>query len=84
VIALWAGTLICGFMWEMWDFLSFPRWIYHVPFVGFLHVFEMPLLGYGGYLPFGMELFALYQLVSGFFPGIQPDYLRIIDNHSKG
>jgi hypothetical protein len=25
----------------------------------------MPLIGYGGYLPFGLELFAFYQLVVG-------------------
>jgi hypothetical protein len=25
----------------------------------------MPLLGYGGYLPFSLELFALYHLVVG-------------------
>jgi hypothetical protein len=30
-----------------------------------LHIFEMPALGYGGYLPFGLELFALYHFVIG-------------------
>lgn len=25
----------------------------------------MPILGYGGYIPFAWELFALYQLVAG-------------------
>lgn len=66
VIALWLGVLICGFFWEMWNFYSFPKWVYHVPFVDFLHIFEMPVLGYGGYLPFAMELFALYHLIVGF------------------
>jgi hypothetical protein len=65
VLALWLGGLICGFFWEMWNFYSYPKWIYQVPFVDFLHVFEMPLLGYGGYLPFALELFALYHLVMG-------------------
>jgi hypothetical protein len=65
VYALWLGTLVCGFFWEMWNFYSYPKWIYEVPFVDFWHVFEMPLLGYGGYLPFGLELFALFHLVSG-------------------
>jgi hypothetical protein len=63
--ALWIGGLICGFFWEMWNFYSYPKWVYHVPFVGFLHIFEMPILGYGGYLPFSLELFALYHLVTG-------------------
>lgn len=65
VLALWAGGLICAFFWEMWNFYSYPKWVYRVPFVDFLPVFEMPLLGYGGYLPFSLELFALYHLVKG-------------------
>jgi hypothetical protein len=63
VIALAVGCLICAFFWEMWNYISYPKWIYHVPFVGFLHVFEMPVLGYLGYIPFSWELFALYHLI---------------------
>jgi len=66
VLALWLGVLICGFFWEFWNFYSYPKWVYHVPYLGFLHVFEMPILGYGGYLPFSLELFAIYQFVTGF------------------
>lgn len=65
VYSLWVGVLITGFFWEMWNFLAFPKWIYQVPFVDALRVFEMPLLGYGGYLPFALELFALYHLAAG-------------------
>jgi hypothetical protein len=75
VVALSLGTLICGFFWEMWNFFSFPKWVYTVPWGGFLHVFEMPLLGYGGYLPFGLELFALYHLVMGVFGQGGADYV---------
>jgi len=59
------GALVCGFFWEMWNFWSFPKWQYHIPFLGFGKIFEMPLLGYGGYLPFGLELYVLYQLMAG-------------------
>ena len=65
VIALAVGCLICAVFWEMWNYYSYPKWVYEVPFVGFLHVFEMPLLGYLGYIPFSWELFALYHLVVG-------------------
>ena len=65
VLALWVGCLICGFFWEMWNFYSYPKWVYRVPFVDVLHIFEMPLLGYGGYLPFALELYAIYHLVVG-------------------
>ncbi len=65
---VWAvalGTLFTGFFWEFWNVFSYPKWVYHVPFVQFWHIFEMPLLGYLGYLPFGLELFAFYHLVMG-------------------
>lgn len=67
VLALLLGCLICGFFWEMWNFYSYPKWIYKIPFVDFLHIFEMPLLGYGGYLPFSLELYAMYHLLEGIF-----------------
>ena len=76
VFALWLGALVCGFFWELWNFYSYPKWVYHIPFVDFGHLFEMPALGYGGYLPFGMELFALYHLVLGFF-GRKHDWLYL-------
>jgi len=67
VLALSVGCLICGFFWELWNFYSHPKWVYQVPFVDFLHVFEMPLLGYPGYIPFSLELFALYHPTVGLF-----------------
>ena len=76
VIALWIGALVCGFFWEMWNYYSYPKWIYHIPFVDFGHIFEMPILGYGGYLPFAMELFALYHLIMG-FTGRKQDWLYL-------
>ena len=77
VLALGIGGLICGFFWEMWNFYSYPKWVYSVPFVGFAHVFEMPLLGYGGYIPFSLELFALYHLVTGPFAQKARDYIQV-------
>jgi hypothetical protein len=65
VIALGAGALICGFFWEMWNAFSYPKWVYRIPYADRLHLFEMPLAGYLGYLPFSLELFALYHLLTG-------------------
>jgi hypothetical protein len=79
VLALWAGCLICGFFWEMWNFYSYPRWVYQVPYADFLHIFEMPLLGYGGYIPFSLELFALYHLMMGLLkPGKIQDFIQVL------
>ncbi len=63
VFALWLGGLTCGFFWELWNFYSSPKWFYQVPYVDFWHVFEMPLLGYLGYLPFALELYAIYAFL---------------------
>ena len=57
------GGITCGFFWEMWNFFSLPKWYYTIPYVGFWKIFEMPILGYSGYLPFALELFAMYQFV---------------------
>lgn len=64
-ISVALGALICGFFWELWNVFSYPKWTYRTPGVDFLHVFEMPLLGYIGYLPFGLELLALGYLLRG-------------------
>ena len=49
------AALFCGWFWEMWNFYSLARWEYAVPFVHRYKIFEMPLLGLAGYLPFGLE-----------------------------
>lgn len=55
IYLLAVSALICGFFWEMWNYHSAAKWIYSVPFVGRFRIFEMPILGYAGYLPFGLE-----------------------------
>ena len=63
LITFGIGALICGWFWEMWNFWAYAKWEYSIPFVGFVHLFEMPLLGYGGYLPFGLEVFTAYHFL---------------------
>ncbi len=78
-VALMLGCLICGFFWEMWNIFAFPKWVYHVPPFEFLYIFEMPLLGYGGYLPFALELFALYHLIVGLFGFKLKHYIQLVE-----
>jgi hypothetical protein len=66
IISLAVGGLICGFFWEMWNYYSYPQWKYYLPGVNVLHIFEMPLPGYLGYLPFPLELYAVYHFITGF------------------
>ena len=57
------AALVCGFLWEMWNTGSLARWEYSIPYVDRFHLFEMPALGYAGYLPFGIECAAIAALV---------------------
>jgi hypothetical protein len=68
VISAAAAALFCGGFWEMWNFWSLAKWQYSVPFVHRFHIFEMPLVGYAGYLPFGLECLVVGDLLARFFP----------------
>ena len=63
VLASAFAALFCGLFWEMWNFCSLAKWVYHVPFVQRFHIFEMPVLGYAGYLPFGLECSVVAEMV---------------------
>lgn len=78
VVALWIGVLITALFWEMWNYFSYPKWIYTVPWGGCCKVFEMPLLGYGGYLPFALELYAIYHFVAGLFGAKDTRYVELV------
>jgi hypothetical protein len=60
---VWPLAGLCtGFFWELWNSRALPNWYYTVPLVDSApHLFAMPLPGYMGYLPFGVELFVMYQ-----------------------
>ena len=62
-VVLWPlAALTCGFFWEMWNARSLAHWEYAVPFVDRFHLFYMPLIGYAGYLPFGVECLVAVNL----------------------
>jgi hypothetical protein len=71
LLSLALGAVICGFFWEMWNYYASPKWVYHTPGAQYLHIFEMPLLGYGGYVPFALELFALKNFLWPNSPTLQ-------------
>jgi hypothetical protein len=60
------AALICGGMWEMWNAYSLVHWQYSIPYVHAFTIFEMPVLGYAGYIPFGMECLAVADLFLGY------------------
>lgn len=57
------AALLCGFFWELWNFGSLAKWHYSIPLVERFQLFEMPLLGYAGYLPFGVFCALVMDLI---------------------
>ena len=58
--------LICGGLWEFWNFWAKTKWIYMVPFFDEFKLFEMPLLGFLGFPPFAVECYVIYNFISLF------------------
>jgi hypothetical protein len=63
ILNLLAGGLVCGFLWEFWNFWAQAKWIYTVPFFEELKLFEMPLLGFLGFPPFTVSAYAMYRIL---------------------
>jgi hypothetical protein len=55
--------MICGLLWEFWNFWAESKWIYNVPWVGDIKLFEMPVLGFFGFPPFAVECFVLVHFL---------------------
>ncbi|MDB4974979.1 MAG: small-conductance mechanosensitive channel [Myxococcaceae bacterium] len=71
-----------GLFWEFWNHGSNafvpgrnPNfWVYKIPYVNVIHIFsEMPLLGYFGYLPFGVQCW-VWWLVAAHVLNMNPDF----------
>ena len=75
LLVLAIAALICGFFWELWNIRASAKWTYDIPYFDWLHIFEMPVFGYGGYIPFAFELYAAYHLISAILP--RPSIARL-------
>ena len=62
-INLALSGLLCGVLWEFWNFWARAKWHYTVPIMERWKIFEMPLPGYFGFPPFALECFTMYVLV---------------------
>jgi hypothetical protein len=65
VLALLGSGLACGVLWEFWNYWAATRWTYTVPYPPEVKIFEMPVLGYLGFLPFALECYAMYHWLRG-------------------
>jgi hypothetical protein len=72
-LAAFAGGLICGLLWEFWNYWALTKWTYHLPFLGRLEhykYFEMPIPGLLGFIPFGIECWIMWQMMRIPFDGL--------------
>jgi hypothetical protein len=63
LVNLMLSGLLCGALWECWNFWARAKWHYSVPIMERWKIFEMPLPGYFGFPPFALECFAMYVFV---------------------
>jgi hypothetical protein len=67
LINLLVAGLICGLLWEFWNYWGGTKWVYNVPILPDVMIFEMPILGFGGFPPFAVECFAMYVAIRRLF-----------------
>ncbi|MBI4165023.1 MAG: hypothetical protein HY508_04745 [Acidobacteria bacterium] len=58
---LLASGMVCGILWEFWNYWAAAKWVYVFPIMQGWKIFEMPLLGYLGFAPFALECFVMYE-----------------------
>jgi len=57
---LMAGGLLIGLLWESYNYWARGKWIYTVPWLEELKLFEMPPFGFGGFPVFTLEAWSMY------------------------
>jgi len=65
LIAFLCSGLVCGILWEFWNYSASAKWIYVFPMWQNWKVFEMPAPGYLGFAPFGLECWVMYEFLRG-------------------
>ncbi len=61
--SLLASGMVCGILWEFWNYWAAAKWLYIFPILQDWKIFEMPLPGYLGFGPFALECFVMYEFV---------------------
>ena len=60
VFSLLVSGWVCGWLWEFWNYWASAKWHYVFPMFQQGNIFEMPMPGYFGFLPFALECFVMY------------------------
>jgi hypothetical protein len=79
VLLIAVAGLGTGILWELWNWGAVPHWDYRIPYLGFLPVFEMPVIGYLGYPPFALVADAFVRTVLGGRGGLTEEPVTDLD-----
>lgn len=63
LLSLFLAGALCGFLWEFWNYWATTRWTYTFPYLTEPKIFEMPLVGFLGFLPFAVEIYAMWAFM---------------------
>lgn len=63
LVNLLGSGLVCGVLWEFWNYWARTKWVYTVPVPPDIKIFEMPIAGYLGFPAFAVECFVMYVFV---------------------
>jgi hypothetical protein len=66
-LQLFGAGAVCGLLWEFWNMWAYTKWVYIFPLGQNARYFQMPLVGFLGFLPFALECFAMFHFVASFF-----------------
>lgn len=70
--------LICGALWETWNFWARTKWVYTVPGFEGMKVFEMPLAGFLGFPPFAVECIVMLRWLGALRDRLGAYGLRVV------
>ncbi len=82
-VSLGLGGLLCGLIWESLNALSTARWVYIFPLFQNWKLFEMPLPGFLGFIPFAWEASAMYAFWL-LARSIRTDRIPVQSRHDSG
>ena len=63
IISWLLAGFAAGVLWESLNFWAGSHWKYTIPYLNFCKIFQMPVFGFGGFLPFALEVFAMNTLL---------------------
>jgi hypothetical protein len=63
LLSLFLAGAVCGFLWEFWNYWAETKWIYTLPFLQNPKIFEMPVAGFLGFLPFAVECYVMWIFI---------------------